>query len=88
MVTSQVYKILHDMLDNIFVNHYLKSQCLFLFRYLRGVGFWKLRKTENWRICLSTRPVMSLYVIAYCLAVLITLLWVAAAGGLKKRSDA
>lgn len=51
------------------------------------IGDWELRKKENWRIMLATRPMVNLYILAYAFALFIVIVWIAAVGGFKKRSD-
>lgn len=57
-------------------------------RYFYVVGDWDLCKKENWRIMLATRPVLNLYFLAYILAMVCVIMWVAAVGGFEKRSNA
>lgn len=57
-------------------------------RYLYVIGDWELRKKENWRLMLATRPVLNLNLLAYTLAMVCVVVWVASVGGFKKRSNA
>jgi hypothetical protein len=57
-------------------------------RFKQRVGDWDLMKTGNFRVWLSTRPIVNMYFIAFILSLIIMVFWVAVVGGVHKRSDA
>jgi len=57
------------------------------FWFTHNAGDWNLLK-KSFPMFLSSRPVVNMYTLAYSLAIILMLVWVAIVGGLQKRSNA